>query len=142
MSIKDDNYEYQEIENYVNRIEKKNKFSMMIIAQLSSHYFSYAKKNILKFFNNQEKFTTIGYSSNSMRSHHLYKSIDNTYYEIHYSYGKYSTCVYLTQNMISIYFEEGEEVPTFHQPLEVQKYIDDYYEANKEFNSYYEEINI
>ena len=145
MSVEIENNEsnkYQEIEKYINSINKEYKIGMMIMAQLSSNYYSYAKKNILNFFKNKEKFTILGYSSNNMRSHHLYKANDGTYYEIHYSYGKYSTCVYLIQSMISMYFDEGEEVPTFNQPLEVQKQIDECYEAINEFNSYYKEMNI
>ena len=144
MSENNENNEYQEIEKYINNINKEDKISLMMMkAELSTHYFSYAKKNILAFFNNKEKkFTTIGYSSGSMRSHHLYKATDDIIYEIHYSYGKYSYCSYLTPSMISMYFDEGEELPIFIQPLEVQKQIDEYYEYIKEFNSSYEEINI
>ena len=137
----DENMEYQEIEKYVNSINKEDKICMMK-AELSTHYFSFAKKNILDFFNNKKKFTTIGYSSSNMRSHNLYKSKDNTYYEIHHSYGMYSNCVYLTPSMISMYFDKGEEVPTFNQPIEVQKQIDNFYETINEFNSSYKEINI
>jgi len=138
----DENMEYQEIEKYINSINKEDKYNMMIIAQLSSNYYDFAKKKILDFFNNEKKLTTIGYSSNNMRSHHLYKSKDDTYYEIHHSYGRYSTCIYLTPCRISMYFDEGEEVPTFNQPLEVEKQINDFYENIKEFNSVYKEMNI
>ena len=115
------------MEDHVNSLTEGQKFDpSRDKASISTHYFKYAKNNILDFLNNSKNFTNIGFSSGERRSHELFRSNDNTYYEIHYSYGNYSYCSYLTPSMISQYFDEGEELPTFIQPKHVQEFIDKY----------------
>jgi hypothetical protein len=115
------------MEDYVNGLKEDQKFDpSRDKASISTHYFKYAKDNISDFLNNSKNCTNIGFSSGDRRSHELFRSNDGTYYEIHYSYGNYSYCSYLTPSMISQYFDEGEELPTFIQPKHVQELINKY----------------
>jgi hypothetical protein len=117
-----------EIEEYIKGLPEHEKCDFFgIKALLSNHYYFRAKERIKQFFNNNENITVIGSSSGERRTHILYKSIDGTYYEIHNNCGKFTTCLYLTQSMISGYFEdEGYITPEFTQPEHVQELINKY----------------
>lgn len=118
---------YNEIEDfikskdtiYLNRgITNTNEYSpMRLHAQITMpRYKDIGKQALIKFFDDDEiKLITYGYSSDSMRSHDIYRSEDNVIYVVHNCMGKISDAFYLTIDEVSQYFF-NEESNKFEYP--------------------------
>lgn len=95
-----------EISNYVNIREDLNPYKLH--ADISSNYYSMARDTYKKIINNNLILGIIGYSSNLMRIHYLYKGEDNTLYIVHSAYGNINDAFYLTQSIVSCWFDGFE----------------------------------
>ena len=118
---------YNEIEDfikskdtiYLNRgMTNTNEYSpLRLHAQITMpRYKQIGKDALIKFFDDKEiKLITYGYSSDSMRSHNIYRSEDSEIYVVHICMGKISDAFYLTIDEVSQYFF-NEESSKFEYP--------------------------
>lgn len=119
--------EYSEIEEfikskdkiYLNRgINDTYEYCVMRLhAQITMpRYKDIGKEALIKFFEDENiKLITYGYSSDSMRSHNIYRSEDSEIYVVHNCMGRISDAFYLTIDEVSQYFF-NEESSKFEYP--------------------------
>ena len=95
-------------EIYLNRgLSDINEYcAMRLHAQITMpRYKNVGKEAFTKFFEDETiKLITYGYSSDSMRSHNIYRSENNEIYVVHNFMGKISDAFYLTTDEVSEYF--------------------------------------
>ena len=93
-------------------------------ADISTHKYEYAQKQIIKFFNDTSMDSIIiGNSSGDMRSHMLYRSNNGVIYQVHYAYGEYRDAFYLTKGFLNYIFEGNEKnIPVFEDPPQVLEF--------------------
>lgn len=117
---------YEEIEEFIKNRYEKDIYSLSpysLHAQISGHYYDYARDSIKSFFKENKKFTIYGNSSSHMRSHHLYRSNDNIIYVVHLWCQKISDVFYFSRSELETYFEDGhmDSAPDFNDPSRVSE---------------------
>ena len=119
--------DYTDIEEFIKSKDKiylnrgltntKEYSPMRLHAQITmSRYKDIGKQALIKFFDDEEiKLITYGYSSDSMRSHNIYRSEDSEIFVVHNCMGRISDAFYLTIDEVSQYFF-NEESSKFEYP--------------------------
>lgn len=104
---------------YLNRgINDTDEYCVMRLhAQITMPRFkNIGKEALTKFFEDENiKLITYGYSSDSMRSHNIYRSEDSEIFVVHNYMGKISDAFYLTIDEASSYFF-NDELEKFEYP--------------------------
>ena len=118
-----DNYDFiNTISNFVNRRLDLNPYR--IHADISSNFLYLARDAYKKVMQNESRLEVFGYTSNSMRTHYLYKGEDDTLYVVHKAYGELNDAFYLTKGELSNWFYGYEnEMPEFKTSEKAEEYL-------------------
>ena len=110
-------------EKFIENYDKNNLSPYNLKAELSSHMYEFAKENIKKFFDDNLKCITYGYTSSSFRSHILYRSDNGEIYIIHTWMGEANRAYYFTRSQMLEYFEDGDDVPDWEESANIKDQI-------------------